>query len=69
MRDAVALPTEGIGLIRVSIYDKIDGVPLGKLLKPGELVAPQQLEKLIARRTIPTGTATQALPRTAMSLV
>ena len=69
VRDAVALHTEGIGLIRVSIYDKIDGVPLGRLLKPGKLVAPHQLEKLIARRTIPTGTTTQALPRTAMSLV
>ena len=69
VRDAVALHTEGIGLIRVSIYDKIDGVPLGRLLKPGKLVAPQQLEKLIARRTIPTGTTNQTLPRTAMSLV
>lgn len=62
VRDAIALHTEGIGLIRVSIYDKIDGVPLGRLLKPGKLVAPQQLEKLTARRTIPTGTTNQTLP-------
>jgi hypothetical protein len=69
VRDAVALYTEGIGLIRVSIYDEINGVPLGKLLKPGKLVAPQQLEELIARRTIPAGTANQPFSCTAMSLV
>lgn len=69
VRDAVALHTEGLGLIRVSIYDKIDGVPLGRLLKPGKLVAPQQLEKLLACRTIPASTTNQTLPRTARSLV
>lgn len=74
VRDAVALQTEGIGLIRVSIHDQIDGVPLGRLLKPGKLVAPQQLRKLIAHRTIPVGAipvhASNHPPRrTAMSLV
>lgn len=68
VRDAVALNTEGIGLIRVSVYDEIDGLPLGRLLKPGKLVAPRQLEKLMARRTIPTGTADHLLPHPAMSL-
>jgi hypothetical protein len=69
VRDAVALQTEGIGLIRVSIHDRIDGVPLGKLLKPGKLLAPQKLRKLIAQRTIPVGTADQSLPLAAASLV
>ena len=46
-----------------------DGVPLGNLLKPGKIVAPQQLEKLMARRTIPTGTAEHPLPHPAMSLM
>lgn len=69
VRDAVALHTDGIGLIRVSIYDEIDGVPLGKLLKPGKLVAPQQLEQLIARRTIPIDTADQPIPYKAMYMV
>lgn len=73
VRDAVALQTEGIGLIRVSIHDQIDGVPLGKLLKPGKPIAPQQLRNLIAHRTIPVGTipldaADDPLPSGAMSL-
>jgi hypothetical protein len=57
VRDAVALHTDGIGLIRVSIYDEINGVPLGKLLKPGKTINPEQLEKLVARRTIPAALA------------
>lgn len=57
VRDAVALHTDGIGLIRVSIYDVIDGMPLGKLLKPGKTIDPEQLEKLVARRTIPAALA------------
>ncbi|GAA5228648.1 DUF7255 family protein [Paeniglutamicibacter antarcticus] len=69
VRDAVALQTEGIGLIRVSIHDQIDGVPLGKLLKPGKLLAPQQLRKLIADRTIPLDKMGRAHSLVAMSLV
>lgn len=68
VRDAVALQTPGIGLVRVSIHDRIDGVPLGKLLKPGKLVAPHPLRNLIARRTLPVEAADQPLHRPAMSL-
>lgn len=57
VRDAVALHTDGIGLIRISVYDKIDGVPLRKLLKPGKLLDPGKLAELVKRRRIPAALA------------